>query len=230
MEVDKPDSAAAVKKVNVKSPVMQKNDEIAAKNRRLLQENRILAINLIGSPGCGKTTLLEAMAKRFRGDMVAIEGDLQTRRDAERVEQAGCRAYQIETHGRCHLDAEAVSKALEHFGLTDGACKLLVIENVGNLVCPSGYDLGEHFKAGLLSVPEGDDKILKYPSLFSRISVLIISKTDLVPHLTFDVERAVDECRSLNRHVEVFRMSAQTGEGVEEFCEFLRSRHAEIFP
>ena len=212
------------KTVKVKSPVMQKNDAIAERNRVKLEGMGIFVINLIGSPGCGKTTLLEAMARHFGERMVVIEGDLQTRRDAERVEQAGCKAYQIETNGRCHLDAQAVSEAIEQLDLSDGACELLVIENVGNLVCPSGYDLGEHLKVGVLSVPEGDDKVLKYPSLFSRIAVFLVNKIDLLPYLDFDVERAVNEGRSLSPDVETFRMSAKTGDGLEPFCVFLEAR------
>ena len=217
------------KKVAVKSPVMLKNDAIAAENRRLLEGKGILTVNLIGSPGCGKTTLLEAMAKHFGRAMVVIEGDLQTRRDAERVEQAGCQAYQIETHGRCHLDAQAVAEALEHLDLSAGTCKLLVIENVGNLVCPSGYDLGEHLKIGVLSVPEGDDKVLKYPSLFSRVAVFLVGKIDLAPLLDFDAARAEAECRSLNPKVTGFRLSAKTGEGVAAFCRFLEGERAARF-
>lgn len=221
--------AEAGNKVVIKSPVMQKNDAIAAETRALLDARRIFAINLIGSPGCGKTTLLEALARHFGDRMMVIEGDLQTCRDAERVRKAGCRAHQIETQGRCHLDAQAVANAAEQLGVANADFDLLVIENVGNLVCPSGYDLGEHLKVGVLSVPEGDDKVLKYPSLFSRIAVFLVNKIDLLPHIEFDVDRAMTECRSLSPDVSTFVMSAKTGAGVEAFGRFLENERRARF-
>jgi len=214
---------APEKKVEISRPVMSKNDRIASDNRRLLEEKRIYALNLISSPGAGKTTVLESMARYFGRRMAVIEGDVQTRRDAERIERAGCQAWQIETGGACHLDAQAVSHALGHMDLESSELDLLAIENVGNLICPSGYDLGEDMRIGLLSVPEGDDKVLKYPSLFSSVHVLLINKMDLVEHLDFDVDRAIEECRSLNPEVEVFTVSARTGEGMEEFCGFVET-------
>jgi len=207
--------------VQITTSVMGRNDRFAALNRECIRAAGIFALNLISSPGAGKTTLLEAMARRYGGRMAVIEGDVRTRRDAERVEKAGSRAFQIETGGACHLDAEMVGKAMETLDLPGSGVRLLVIENVGNLICPSGYDLGEDMKVGILSIPEGDDKVLKYPSLFSRISVLLISKTDLFPHLDFDVKRAVMECRSLNPDVRVFTVSAKTGDGMEGFFGFI---------
>ncbi len=209
--------------VDISTPVMDKNDRFAASNRKLLNRKKIFTLNLISSPGAGKTTLLESMARFFGSRMAVIEGDVQTDRDAERVRKAGCQAWQIETGGSCHLDAEAVNHALGHMSLESDKLVLLCIENVGNLICPSGYDLGENLKIGLISLPEGDDKILKYPSLFSRISVLMINKMDLLPHIDFDVNRVIDECRSLNPEVLVFTVSAKTGEGMEEFCNFLEN-------
>jgi len=213
--------AKIARTVKVKSPVMAKNDEIAALNRNRLDQLGILGINIMSSPGSGKTTLLEAMAQRLKDAMVVIEGDVQTRRDAERIERAGCAAHQIETRGACHLDAKAISGAMDCLPLKAGSPRMLVIENVGNLICPSGYDLGERIRIGLLSVPEGDDKVLKYPSLFSRISVLVTSKIDLLPHLIFDVDRVEQECRGLNATIRTFRLSAKTGEGIDAFCDFL---------
>lgn len=214
--------------VKVKSPVMAKNDEIAALNRNRLDRLGILGVNIMSSPGSGKTTLLETMARRLQGDMMVIEGDVQTRRDAERIEHAGCAAYQIETRGACHLDAKVVSEAMDALPLEAVRPKLLVIENVGNLICPSGYDLGERIRIGLLSVPEGDDKVLKYPSLFSRISVVVISKIDLLPHLEFDVDRVEEECRGLTPGIRIFRLSAKTGEGMDAFCDFLLDEAAKL--
>lgn len=223
------DTMESGKTVKIESPVMKKNDAIAAENRGLFERHGIFAINLIGSPGCGKTALLESMARHLGKSMAVIEGDLQTRRDAERIERAGCTAYQIETGGACHLDAQAVAVAVGCLGLESGAFEILVIENVGNLVCPSAYDLGEHLKIGLLSVPEGDDKVLKYPSLFSRIAVMIVNKIDLLPHLDFNVQRALSECRSLAPNVETFQTSAKSGEGIKGFCDFLQARRTELF-
>ena len=214
--------------IPIQSPVLAKNLEFARANRTLLERHGILAVNLIGSPGCGKTTLLENMVTRLGDALAVIEGDVQTRRDADRIERAGGRAYQIETRGACHLDAQQVGRAIAGLELETHPCEVLVIENVGNLICPSSYDLGEHLKVGLLSVPEGDDKILKYPSLFSKVSVLVVNKVDLLPHVAFDVDRVVDECRSINNRVIVFKTSGKTGEGAPALCDFLVSRRAEI--
>jgi hydrogenase nickel incorporation protein HypB len=202
--------------------VIKANNELAEQNRKFFKLKNIFVVNLISSPGSGKTTLLEALAKKFGDALAVIEGDVQTSRDAERVIRAGSRAFQIQTNGACHLDAHSVSHALEHLDLT--GCKLLVIENVGNLVCPASYDLGEHEKIAMLSLPEGDDKILKYPALFHRCSVLLFNKTDLAPHIAFDTEKAINECRSINRTVTVFSVSAKTGDGMEAFCGYLAAK------
>lgn len=209
--------------MRITSPVMARNDDIATENRRAFGLNGLLAFNIISSPGAGKTTLLEALAGEFGPEMAVIEGDVKTRRDADRIIRAGCRAVQIETGGSCHLDAAAVKEA---FSALDKRkpFKYLAIENVGNLICPSAYDLGEHIKVGMLSLPEGDDKVLKYPSLFSRIDVLLLTKTDLLPHMDFDMDRVERECRSLNSGVKTFRISARTGQGMAELCGFMRSR------
>jgi len=209
--------------MRIKSPVMTKNDDIAAENRRAFGLNGILAFNIISSPGAGKTTLLEALAARLGPEMAVIEGDVKTRRDADRIIRAGCRAVQIETGGSCHLDAAAVKEAFSSLDKKK-PFRYLAIENVGNLICPSAYDLGEHIRVGMLSLPEGDDKVLKYPSLFSRIDVLLLTKTDLLPHMEFDMDRVENECRSLNSGVRTFRVSARTGEGMADLCGFLKSR------
>jgi len=209
--------------MRIKSPVMTKNDDIAAENRRAFGLNGILAFNIISSPGAGKTTLLEALAARLGPEMAVIEGDVKTRRDADRIIRAGCRAVQIETGGSCHLDAAAVKEAFSSLDKKK-PFRYLAIENVGNLICPSAYDLGEHIRVGMLSLPEGDDKVLKYPSLFSRIDVLLLTKTDLLPHMEFDMDRVENECRSLNSGVRTFRVSARTGEGMADLCAFLRGR------
>jgi len=202
---------------------MTKNDDIAAENRRAFGLNGTLAFNIISSPGAGKTTLLEALAAEFGPEMAVIEGDVKTRRDADRIIRAGCRAVQIETGGSCHLDAAAVKEAFSSLDKKK-PFRYLAIENVGNLICPSAYDLGEHIKVGMLSLPEGDDKVLKYPSLFSRIDMLLLTKTDRLPHMEFDMDRVENECRILHSGVRTFRVSARTGEGMADLCGFLKSR------
>ena len=223
--MDTPGTAQTIK---VKSPVMAKNDAIAAENRALLESLGLVGVNIMSSPGSGKTTLLEAMAGRYRTAMAVIEGDVQTSRDAERVRNAGCLAHQIETRGSCHLDARMVSEALFALPLDTAVHRLLVVENVGNLICPSSYDLGEHLRIGLLSVTEGDDKVLKYPALFSRINVLLISKSDLLPYLEFDAARAIEECRAINAHADAFVLSARTGEGMDAFYAHLDAAVAKV--
>jgi hydrogenase nickel incorporation protein HypB len=208
--------------VTVNSPVLQKNDAHAAQNRALFREKGLFAINLMSSPGSGKTAIVEALARRFGDAMAVIEGDIQTHRDAERVIRAGSRAKQIETMGACHLDAHAVGHALEAMDLT--GVRLVVIENVGNAVCPASYDLGEQERAAILSLPEGDDKVLKYPALFARVNVLLINKIDLAPYVPFDIAKALNECRSLNRSFSSFSVSATTGAGMEPFFAYLGQR------
>jgi hydrogenase nickel incorporation protein HypB len=203
-------------------PVMARNDRYAQSNRNRFAELGLFVVNLISSPGSGKTALLEALARRFGRRMAVIEGDVKTSRDADRVTAAGSPAFQIETEGACHLDAHSVGHALEHLDLT--GVRLLVIENVGNLVCPSTYDLGEHEKMAILSLPEGDDKVLKYPALFHRVKTVLINKIDLQPYLTFDIEKAVAECRSLNAGVQVLQVSATRGDGMDALFGYLEER------
>jgi hydrogenase nickel incorporation protein HypB len=191
--------------VKIQSPVMQRNDRIAGQNRKTICDAGLLCINLMSSPGAGKTSLLER---------------LQTCRDADRVNKAGSSAFQIETGGSCHLNAEAVSQALKKMKPFRDTWELLFIENVGNLICPAGYNLGEHIKVGMLSLPEGDDKILKYPGLFTRIDTLLLNKIDLKDYLRFDMERAEKECRSLNPGVKSFRISSETSVGLDELISF----------
>lgn len=208
--------------------VSERNDLLASRNRSLLDGLGILGVNLMSSPGSGKTTLLEALAGRLGGAMAVIEGDVSTRRDAERILSKGVKAWQIETGGACHLDASAVGSAIPELRLSRGVERFLVVENVGNLICPSSYDLGERLRIGLLSFPEGDDKVLKYPSLFSRIDLLLLTKRDLAPHLGFDGARAAGECRSINPGVETMEVSALTGEGMDLLVTFLEERYRSI--
>lgn len=221
--------AGKERKVELRSAVMRKNDRIADGNRAVLDSARLLCLNLMSSPGAGKTTLLERLAERLGDGLAVIEGDVQTRRDAERVEAAGSYAYQIETGGSCHLDAAAVSGALEEMAPFPRSWRFLVIENVGNLICPSGFYLGEHLTAGMLSLPEGDDKVLKYPGLFSKVDLMLINKTDLDGKLPFDSGRAEEECRSLNPDVTVLGLSALDGSGIEELADLMEQRRQRLF-
>ncbi len=208
--------------VEINLSALEKNDSFAADNRAFFKDRKVFAINLISSPGSGKTTLLEQMAKRLGKKMTVVVGDIQTRRDAERIIGAGSSAYQIETGGACHLDAHSVGHALKHVDFI--GVEICVIENVGNLVCPAAYDLGESMKIAILSAPEGDDKVLKYPEIFSRASVLLINKMDIATHLDFDVKKVSRECKSLNAECDIFTIAAKTGQGIDEFCEFLRNK------
>ncbi len=199
--------------------VRAKNAALAEENRRAFAEKGLLVLNLIGSPGCGKTSLLERTAERFKARMAVIEGDVKTTLDAQRIDKAGARAVQIETGGACHLDALQVQRAAGELDL-DGV-DVLFIENVGNLVCPSGLDLGEDAKVAVISTPEGDEKPAKYPALFVRAGVVIINKVDLLPHLEYSLERATGDCRKLNSAVSVLPLSCKTGEGLEAWLDFI---------
>lgn len=206
-------------KIDLQVPVLQVNQNFAEQNRALFTAKGIHVINLISSPGSGKTTLLQAMARILGPQMAVIVGDLQTDRDAVRIREAGCQAIQIETQGACHLDAKSIADTIPLIDLSQ--VKLLVIENVGNLVCPASYDLGEHEKVVLLSVTEGDDKVLKYAPIFSRVSTLILTKIDLLPYVEFDPVRAENECLSLSPQAKVYQISAKTGEGVKDLTRQL---------
>ena len=215
------------KDVFVLQDILLSNDQTAAAIRRELESRKILAVNLLSSPGAGKTTLLEALADRLKGRarIAVIEGDIETERDAERIRAKGVPAWQITTGGACHLEAKMIGKVLPEIP-TD--IDFLFIENVGNLVCPAGYDLGERLRIVLLSTPEGDDKPKKYPKAFSTANVLLLSKADLGPHLPFNIEKAKAEALALNPKLRVFVISAITGEGLDDLIDFLFLARAEI--
>ncbi len=214
------------KTVEVKKSLLSENDRVAEINRRHFDEKGILAINLISSPGSGKTTLLEKTIEALKGEfnIGVLEGDIETERDAERVRAKGAYAVQLTTGGACHLEAPLVHKgfhALEK-QMGDKTPDILFIENVGNLVCPSSFYLGEHLRVVLVSVPEGPDKPAKYPKAFKTSDVFIITKSDLIPYFDFDVEKVKKEALSLNPKLEIFVISAKTGEGLEEWYNYLR--------
>ncbi len=205
------------KDVLVLKDLLGTNNQIAAEIRRELRARGILCVNLLSSPGSGKTTVLEALAGRLGGRhrMAVIEGDIETERDAERIRARGIPAWQITTGGACHLEAKMIGKVLAD---VPADIDFLFIENVGNLVCPAGYDLGESLRCVLLSSPEGDDKPKKYPRAFLTADLLLLTKSDLLPVLPFDPEKAAAEARSINPRLEVFRVSALKGEGMDELA------------
>ena len=213
-----------VRTIDVRERVMARNNEIAADVRRQLEAAAIPALNLVSSPGSGKTALLERTLDALGGDLriSVVTGDVQTQNDADRLAARTRRLVQaVVPNGACHLDASQVQHALEALDLAD--TDLLFIENVGNLVCPAGWDLGEQSKVVLFSVTEGEDKPLKYPAMFRNSSCAILTKMDLLPYVPFDVERAVAAARSVNPGLRFFYTSAVTGVGMEAWFEFLRS-------
>lgn len=207
--------------LKVEQDILGKNDALAALNRRMLAARGIFALNLVSSPGSGKTTLLVRTIGELaeRVDVAVIEGDQQTEFDAERIRETGVPALQINTGKGCHLDADMVARGLHKLAPADGS--LLLIENVGNLVCPAAFDLGEAHKVAILSVTEGEDKPLKYPDMFAAADLMLLNKIDLLPHLNFDVERAIAYARRVNPKLIVMQVSAQTGEGFAEWLAWI---------
>jgi len=207
--------------VQVEQDILGKNNEYAAANRRWFAERGILALNLVSSPGSGKTTLLTRTLRDLNNEypMAVIEGDQQTANDAERIRETGVRAIQINTGKGCHLDAHMVGHALESLKPENGG--VLFIENVGNLVCPAAFDLGEAHKVAILSVTEGEDKPLKYPDMFAAADLLLLNKIDLLPHLQFDVDQCIDYARRVNPAIKVLQVSATSGEGMDDWYRWL---------
>ncbi len=208
--------------VILQEKVLARNDELAARNRTWLSERGVRAVNLMSSPGAGKTTLLERTARDLAGrlDIAVIEGDQETALDAGRISSAGCRVVQINTGVGCHLDAAMVADALH--ALDPAAGSVVVIENVGNLVCPALFDLGETARIVLASVTEGADKPAKYPHMFSRADLVLVAKTDLLPYLEFDAGRHAADVRQLSPGARMLSVSAVTGHGMREWYDWLR--------
>ena len=220
-----PDPEVRTHTLALEVAVLAKNDDLAARNRAWLGEHGVTAVNLMSSPGAGKTTLLEHTIAASTRPVTVIEGDQETVFDAERIRRAGARAVQVNTGAGCHLDAAMVARALEQLHPEDGS--LLFVENVGNLVCPALFDLGEHRKVVVISVTEGDDKPLKYPHMFAAADLVVVNKTDLLPYVDFDLDRLTRDARSLNPALEVLAVSARTGTGTaawREWLEPLRTR------
>jgi len=211
-------------KIDVGKKILSANEEFARRNRQFLAEHKILCLNMISSPGSGKTTILTRTISELKSKIKVgvIEGDIQTDIDAQRIKAAGAPAVQINTNGACHLSAAQVSDALSKLPVKE--LNLIFIENVGNLVCPSAFELGEDYKIVVLSVPEGDDKPAKYPAIFAKSKVLLINKIDLLTapgQVDFDIERVNADARKLNKSIEIFPVSARTGNGIGEWCEWL---------
>ncbi|OHC66541.1 MAG: hydrogenase accessory protein HypB [Rhodocyclales bacterium GWA2_65_20] len=207
--------------VQIEQDILAKNDAYAAKNRALFAARGIFALNLVSSPGSGKTTLLVKTIEALRGQakVAVIEGDQQTSQDAERIRASGAPAIQINTGKGCHLDAHMVGHALEK--LQPAEDSLLMIENVGNLVCPAAFDLGEAHKVVILSVTEGEDKPIKYPDMFRAAKLMLLNKCDLLPHLAYSVAGAIEFARRVNPGIEVIRISATSGEGMAEWLAWI---------
>jgi len=207
--------------------ILQANERIAAENRRRFDQTGIYVLNLMSSPGAGKTSLLEKTIEGLSGrvGIAVIEGDLQSSYDAERIQSKGVQAVQINTDGGCHLDGNMIQIALESLDLSE--VDLLIIENVGNLVCPAEFNLGEHDKIMILSVAEGDDKPLKYPLMFQLCSVLLVNKIDLLPYTDCDMTKVRERARQLNANQKVFEISCRTGEGFAPWLSWIEEKVAQ---
>lgn len=215
-------------RVYMERNILQGNQAIAQENRNLLKKESILTMNVLSSPGAGKTTFLEKLLPKIkeRFNVAVIEGDVATTLDSERIAAHGVHAVQINTHGACHLDAKMISGALKHFDLAN--FDMLIIENVGNLVCPAEFDLGEDLRIVLLSTTEGLDKVVKYPVAFRRADAVILNKIDLLPYLSFDVHQFKADVQRLNPNAPIFLISAVSGEGMEEWINWLQGKMEKV--
>lgn len=212
--------------VKVLTEILKANDAQAAQNRNVLDGKGVFLVNVMSSPGSGKTTFLIDVARRLRSRVRVgvIEADVASTVDAEKVAREGIPVLQINTGGGCHIEARQMADALARFPLAD--VDVLFLENVGNLVCTAGYRLGEHCRIVIASVPEGDDKPYKYPTMFHVVDAVVVSKADLVPHVQYDFDEFSRAVRSINRDVGIFRLSAVTGEGMDLWCDWLLERVA----
>ncbi len=212
--------------ITIERKILEKNDEIAAANRELFRQQGLFVINIVSSPGAGKTTILESCIRRLKPELelAVVEGDVQTDFDAQRVARYNVPVVQVVTRGGCHLEARLVQDAVARMDLS--GIRLLIIENVGNLVCPANFDLGEAHKVTVLSTTEGADKPLKYPNMFRQSTVLLVNKIDLLPYVDCDIEQLKQNALAINPDLKIFAMSATTGEGVPAWCDWLRENCA----
>ena len=215
-------------KINLQEDVLTDLNAAASFNRNVFKQHNTLVINIMSSPGAGKTTLLEETVKRIADEfnIAVIQGDLATELDAERLRSLGIKTVQINTVGGCHLDARMIAKTMPEFNFE--TIDILFIENIGNLVCPSGYDLGQDYKVVVLSVPEGNDKIPKYPVMFRRTDLTIINKIDLLPYVTFNLEEAKKDLEQINPQAQLKSLSAMTGEGMDEWINWIKDHYLEF--
>ena len=211
-------------KIKVLKDILGANEQIAAKNRELLNNNKVFAVNIMASPGAGKTSVVlqTIRALKDKVSMGVIEGDIASSIDAETVAKEGIPVVQINTGGECHLEANQLGNALNNLPLAD--IDLLLIENVGNLVCPAEFNLGEHLKVLIASVPEGDDKPFKYPLMFNTVDALILNKIDLLPYVKFNVNTFTKTVKNINSKVEIFKVSCTTGEGIQAWAKWLNTQ------
>jgi hydrogenase nickel incorporation protein HypB len=208
--------------VKIEQDILGKNNKYAQANRSLFSNRGILTLNLVSSPGSGKTALLTRTLESLRDElpMAVIEGDQQTSNDAERIRATGVAAIQINTGKGCHLDAHQVGHAVEH--LSPQQASVLFIENVGNLVCPAAFDLGEAHKVAILSITEGEDKPIKYPDMFHAADLLLLNKIDLLPYLQFDINQCIEYARRINPGIQILKVSATSGEGLDDWYQWIR--------
>ena len=214
--------------VTIERKVLEKNDEIARRNREEFLRRKIFTLNIVSSPGSGKTSILERMLEQFNGKLLigVIEGDVQTDLDSQRIAKYNIPVVQVVTNGMCHLEAKFVNDSLSAFNGKN--IRLLIIENVGNLVCPSNYDLGEAFKVVVLSTTEGDDKPLKYPAMFRNASVLLINKIDLLPYVSCNMDEMKKNALTINPKLKIFSLSCTSGQGISEWCAWLEGELSSI--
>jgi len=212
------------KEIEVEQDILGKNNLLAERNRGYFEAKNILALNLVSSPGSGKTSLLEKTIKDLGKEIkfYVIEGDQQTMNDANRIDEAGAPVVQVNTGNGCHLDSDMINKAVKQLEVENDS--VLVIENVGNLVCPSLFDLGEAARVVIISTTEGEDKPIKYPTMFQSSDICIINKTDLLPYLDFDMEKAKEYALQVNHHLKFFELSVKSGEGMEDWYKWLKEQ------
>jgi len=210
-------------KVSLNKKILDKNEKCAQLNKDFFSKNGIVCINVISSPGSGKTTTLSTTIKDLAGDIkiAVIEGDIKTDTDAEKIRATGAQAVQIETQGACHLSAQQVHNSLSKIDAAE--MDIIFIENVGNLVCPSSFDLGEGKRVVILSVPEGDDKPIKYPGTFAQAHTILINKMDLIDYIDFDLQRVIDDIRKVNPEADIFQVSATARTGMNDWYDWLKS-------
>jgi hydrogenase nickel incorporation protein HypB len=208
--------------IKVVTNMLKVNDELTAQNKRIMEEKGLFVVNLMSSPGSGKTSILEKLIARLKGEIrvAVIEGDLYTTKDAERIEAQGVPVVQINTNGACHLEARMIRNAMDSLNLDE--TELLVIENVGNLVCPASFDLGEDLCITVLSTTEGNDKPKKYPRMFEKSRLILLNKIDLAIHTNFDLDEFYKDIRDINPKADVIETSCLTGQGIDELCAWLK--------